>query len=127
METIRFGYTFETVSRFCNGECGALAEAIERRTGWPIYLVYRSAYSPEHAVVQIPDGRFLDIQGLFMEDDLLEEWRAHKIEEMTTSFAEEDLFWHDEDDVVRAGRHAQFLLKRVERIAGASWQPQLSS
>ena len=57
-DTARFAFT--------SGHCHALALAIHQHTGWPMLAMSGrfSAYRDlRHVVVQMPDGRWLDING----------------------------------------------------------------
>lgn len=54
----------EAVHVYSNGQCHALALAINERTGWPI--VGASPFGtdyPNHVAVKRPDGRIIDITG----------------------------------------------------------------
>jgi hypothetical protein len=62
---------------FTRGQCHALALALHRLTGWELYGLYNSDWAfengetPEHVVVLMPNGDYLDING----NNALENWR----------------------------------------------------
>ena len=58
--------------RFTLGDCDILANAISERTGWPV--IYFEGYRGGHAVVQLPDGRYLDVGGIQTRAELDEVW-----------------------------------------------------
>ncbi|HEY5990612.1 MAG TPA: hypothetical protein VIV12_30100 [Streptosporangiaceae bacterium] len=65
---------------FTEGHCHSLALALHEKTGWPLIggvdrgPEYGSGRVPDHVVVQVPDGRLLDITGLHTVEDFEEEW-----------------------------------------------------
>jgi len=123
LETVRFNNFHEdTVLRYTNGECGALAEAISRRTGWPISLleIGDEPRAAEHAVVRAPDGRYLDIQGLWTARDLLNHWSPHDDSARLRGVGEyewdeEWSTWHERSDVTEAGPFARRVVARAEQ------------
>lgn len=61
--------------RFTDGDCWVLAHAINRLTGFPVCTfcddLGRADY---HVFVQLPDGRYLDIQGISTHEELIRRW-----------------------------------------------------
>lgn len=129
-DTIRFSHRPDTELRFTNGECGALAEAIHRRTGWPIAVITTSCAHLEesqHAVVKIPDGRYVDIEGIWTEDDLLAHWTNDYgydwasqelcLRDLTDEQWESEVdglrYWHDSCEVTDARAFARRIIERV--------------
>lgn len=64
------------VERFTCGDCHLLAWEIRRRAGWPMLcFTAASRRGPyDHAFVLLPDGRALDILGVWSTDELAESW-----------------------------------------------------
>lgn len=92
---VRFASRPGTVLRYTNGECGALAEAIHKRTGWPIHVLKERGIRL-HAVVKTPDGRYLDVEGLWPRDLLLRHWRATSLAPVGRKVWESSYqLWHD--------------------------------
>lgn len=56
--------------RYKYGQCHALAQAIHDRTGWPMFVWWMEQGGNEHAMVRMPDGRFLDVEGVHDEWDI---------------------------------------------------------
>lgn len=59
-------------NRFTKGDCDILAMTISERTGWPV--LYFEGYHGGHAVVQLPDGRYLDVFGTMTRRELDRIW-----------------------------------------------------
>lgn len=111
-----------TYERFTEGDCHILARAIHLQTGWMI-ATFMDMRWPEkqwpdlHAFVQMPDGRFLDIEGIADEPTIRRRWRADTPillwtwEEMSTI-----KFWNvatwPRESYVRAAVEARALLER---------------
>lgn len=71
------------VSRFTEGDCHILAQAIYKRTGWPIYGFDGMYYDGEpgcayHCFVLMPDGRVLDVEGPQGIKEFKEKWGQQK-------------------------------------------------
>lgn len=62
--------------RFQHGDCWILADAISRKTGWPIIVAVPEEEPDgeplDHAAVRTPSGRLLDVSGLISEDLFVE-------------------------------------------------------
>jgi hypothetical protein len=56
--------------RYKYGQCHALAQAIHDATGWPMEVWRMEQGGNEHAVVRMPDGRLLDVEGVHTVDDV---------------------------------------------------------
>ena len=67
-----------TVDYFSNGYCHELALELNRRTGWELWAcVERSADFSScgvHALVRLPDGRFLDVFGSQAASEVHKRW-----------------------------------------------------
>lgn len=61
-------------TRFTEGDCHILARAIHEATGWPIATFSYDGGPDTHAFVQMPDGRYLDIEGTFTRKQMLDRW-----------------------------------------------------
>ena len=72
--------TDEEETDFTEGDCGILARAIHRKTGWPLVLVSPNGTGPieeidwDHMAVRAPDGRLIDAVGMSTEADFREYW-----------------------------------------------------
>lgn len=83
-------------TRFTKGDCGILARAIHKRTGWPVCTFTDWAGRPGlHAFVKRPDGTFLDIEGLADELAMRLRWNATNLT-MQEFDAYEDLVAKDD-------------------------------
>lgn len=65
--------------RFTRGDCHILAGAIHCMTGWPFCTFAHGAYPAVHAFVELPDGRFLDIEGISTAEEMSERWHEKDI------------------------------------------------
>lgn len=79
--TTPFTFSSEVYEAFTYGDCYRLAKEIHDLTNYPIFAVgcqfdTRSEKKRDwcHMVVQIPDGRYADVAGIWDEDDLLNWW-----------------------------------------------------
>lgn len=91
--TVRFNHPREVEQAYTQGDCWYLAETIHDLAGYPLVTaqwdeepmaVYYAATgkwwrSPggsywAHAANRLPDGRILDIQGIWKEEDWLSHW-----------------------------------------------------
>lgn len=65
-------------TRFTCGDCHILARAIHRVTGWPMatfsFKSGKERLPDTHAFVRLPDGRYLDIEGVRTADEMYERW-----------------------------------------------------
>lgn len=59
---------------FTAGECHLLARAIHRKTGWPVCAFIDRGFFDHHAFVRMPDGRYLDVEGVHSERELRKRW-----------------------------------------------------
>ncbi len=58
------------IERYTRGQCWLLAMALTARTGWPAFertFHYPGLGQYEHAYVRVPDGRWLDAEGVHPE------------------------------------------------------------
>lgn len=64
----------EDVERFTYGDCALFAWAINRLTGWPIH-----AFDCElHAFNVMPDGRYVDIEGIVTKRTFMRKWMCNE-------------------------------------------------
>ena len=73
--------TLDPERRYTEGRCGEFAAALAGLTGWPIFVVVTINYAGVvtttpglHAVVQRPDGQYVDVTGTMTEKELLLAW-----------------------------------------------------
>lgn len=114
-KTIHFNHHYRTVDRYTNGDCGILAEAISQLTSWPVCIVrYGPRGWPYHAVVQTPDGRYLDIEGIWTRNSLLQRWRCKSLARATKKEWSGRLkAWHPSDLVGRTRPLARRVVRRA--------------
>jgi hypothetical protein len=63
------------VQVFTGGQCHAMAVALNRRHGWPIYAIENEEdYDISHFCVELPDGRMLDVTGAHPLEQLVNAW-----------------------------------------------------
>lgn len=75
-------FTPEQVEIFTNGDCWALARELYELGAGDFVLLYPTSDSSGkalklcwgHAMIQRPDGRYLDARGLYGEDELKVQW-----------------------------------------------------
>ena len=115
--------TEQDVERFTEGACDALAFAIAERTGWPVVLCGDGpggVMGWVHAAVRRPDGRILDVQGLWDESAWVSCWA-----EIADAYGN-DLDGYDGDDVwahlavecdVRGHGHPELIAADAARVA----------
>lgn len=73
-------YRVSDHTRFTAGDCGILARAIHKRTGWPICTFTDYLGRPDrHAFVKRPDGVFLDVEGIADEVEMRLRWHAQEL------------------------------------------------
>lgn len=58
---------------YTHGACWVLANAISDATGWQRCWTYPE---PEHVFVRTPDGDYLDIEGRWSEDEMIEKYSS---------------------------------------------------
>ena len=62
---------------FTRGGCLVLADLISEATGWPVCSL-TTEDEPDgpdiHAFVRTPDGKYLDIEGVHTEEEMLDRW-----------------------------------------------------
>lgn len=79
---------------FTSSDCWLLALNVHEKTGFPIVLCSLDEDVPEedmawvHVGVGLPDGRIMDIEGIFTIDEWMENWGGHFLEsELETGVA----------------------------------------
>ncbi len=84
------------VRRFTEGDCHILARAIHDVTGWKIATFgfeHRGKITPDaHAFIEMPDGRYLDIEGIRTHNEMLNHWTHDMI-----------ITWDSWEDFVKHG------------------------
>ena len=66
------------VDRFTTGDCHIFARAVHALTGWPI-ATFDDEYDATgtiHAFNLTPDGRCLDIEGIFEPEAFIKKWKC---------------------------------------------------
>jgi hypothetical protein len=66
----------EDIEQFTGGDCHHLAYAISQRTNYPICAFSVDGKPDLHAFVLLPDGHYLDANGLFSETELRRQWHC---------------------------------------------------
>jgi hypothetical protein len=76
--------TSQEISAFKFGDCWLLASVLNKLTGFPIYAIGKPKYSSEnllakdslwdHVFVELPNGQFLDIEGVADKETLSKNW-----------------------------------------------------
>lgn len=69
------------VVRFTEGDCWLLARTLHRRYGWQT-CAFHTRYSKLgdlHAFVKLPNGRYLDVLGIWTAGAITREWTAQDI------------------------------------------------
>lgn len=73
--THRFDFPADAVRAFTDGDCGYLAFELHRLTGFtPVTASMDYKHQWTHAAVLTPDGRVLDIEGVWDIHDWLDRW-----------------------------------------------------
>jgi hypothetical protein len=69
------------VSRFTEGDCMIFARAINKITGWPICTFDANGwdFGNYHVFVQMPDGRCVDIEGVFEPKEFIKKWKGYGV------------------------------------------------
>jgi hypothetical protein len=88
--------TLEDKIRFTTGDCHILARMLSRQTRWPLFCSTaedRAAASAagvtySHVLVGLPDGRYLDIEGVSTAHEVATRWPHHR---GLRSYTEEEL------------------------------------
>lgn len=68
------------IDRFTTGDCHIFAKAVHSLTGWPI-ATFDYEYDPTgsiHAFNIMPDGRLIDVEGVFMPKEFISKWKQWK-------------------------------------------------
>lgn len=79
-----FDYSEEEVSAFTEGDCWELARLIALTAGYPIVTASSSLSHRDwlHAANRLPDGRIVDIEGIWEEGVWLQVWSSrHRLDE----------------------------------------------
>ena len=115
--------TEQDVERYTQGACDALAFTVSQRTGWPVVLCGDGpggVMGWVHAAVRRPDGRILDVEGLWDEMGWVMHW-GEQADGMG-----HDLDGYDGDDVwvypaaecgVHGHEHPAVIAADAERVA----------
>lgn len=112
------------IERFTCGDCGILARAISRITGWDIHSFiakdhgwYTASGDPMgHAFVIMPDGRVLDIEGAHEKHAFAHKWGYRPELIGPTTWKDICRAWQNypiygQHSIARARQLAPFLLK----------------
>lgn len=104
-----------TVEYFTNGACHTLAIEIHKRTGWKLYVLLEPhdyGVNPMHALVKLPDGRYLDACGIQTREELFKSWPAAYLRRASTKYFEGWGKWSPKRACVAATR----ILEMIECI-----------
>lgn len=79
-ENVIFQLPDNVQEAFTFGDCWHLAQTINRLSGYPVVTVqweepHRSLWC--HAANRLPDGRIVDIEGIWEEEEWLWKWQVH--------------------------------------------------
>lgn len=77
--TSRFQLPADVQEAFTYGDCWHLAKTINRLTGYPVVTAQWQELQGSgwcHAANRLPDGRILDIEGVWLEEEWLWKWQA---------------------------------------------------
>lgn len=101
--------------RFTEGDCHVLARAIHEITGWPMATFASGKYPVTHAFVAMPDGRYLDIEGVSTREELLAHWKEKEITHWDTvgALRAASSIWVDNPTWPASERIAQKIAKRL--------------
>jgi len=70
----RVRITKRDITIFTEGDCHLLARELHELTGWPICAFWLDERPEEHAFVLAPTGHAVDIQGVHLLHDFVEDW-----------------------------------------------------
>lgn len=82
-KSVSFGFTTDSERHmYTNADCAHLARELHNKTGFPIFFLGDSTDSGvpvgdrrwSHFVVRVPDGRFMDVEGVWTKDELIKRW-----------------------------------------------------
>lgn len=93
IESTRFNFSVEAQRAFTHGDCWHLAETIQTMTGLPLitaqweetlttYFTRAEKWEQvkntywSHVANRLPDGRIIDIDGIWLEEDWLKRWHV---------------------------------------------------
>lgn len=101
-------FTPEKVIHYTEGDCWALAVAVQEMTGLPMFAVGYTGDADQspadrywcHVVVQVDDRRVLDVRGLRESDEAISEYlKSHGV---LWPITQDDLQW-EIDDAAQSG------------------------
>lgn len=114
---VRGTITVEDQDYFTCGCCHLLAQEISRRAGWPLYSISDDDGLPDdHAFVLHPSGKYLDVNGLHSEEEMLEGWASRDDAQVIHTNWTELLSWGDDPDGF--GWDGDKVLESIHRVAG---------
>jgi hypothetical protein len=109
-------FSTATIDYFTQGLCHELALEINRRTDWPLWACIEDDGFERrgvHALVRLPDGRFLDVRGLQDKDEVRSHWKRPQLRRVSAGYFKD--WWHYEEiNRARVRRTAARLLAHVE-------------
>lgn len=85
--------TDDDIYRFTNGACWILGEVLEERAGLPRRYVKDQHGKGMHVVAQLPDGRYLDVEGAHEQDDLLRHYQHPRFARYAQAVGDPDGDW----------------------------------
>jgi hypothetical protein len=75
--------------QFSEGYCHELALVLHARTGWELWTCVEPGLGGVHALVKLPDGRFLDIEGARSAAQVHEDWPGTVLRRVSARYFEE--------------------------------------
>lgn len=78
-KSVRFIFTQKEFDAFSNGDCDHLALEFHKKKGLDPVLVgkfYNGQWDWDHMASKLPDGRIIDIQGIWTREDFARNWNA---------------------------------------------------
>lgn len=73
-KSVNFHFTHLEHDDFTNGDCGNLAAVIHKKTGYPL-VYFSDGYGHfDHMAVELPDGRIMDVEGIWTKEDFAKAW-----------------------------------------------------
>lgn len=100
---IPFNFSDEVNEAFTCGDCWHLARTMHLLAGYPVVTFNHFVYGPDlwaHAANLLPDGRIVDIEGIWSEKDWRKKWSGIMGADVETTYARQWNLeqWNEECD-----------------------------
>lgn len=85
-----FQFPAEVIEAFTFGDCWHLARTLTTLTGYPVVAFHHFDFGKDlwaHAANRLPDGRIVDIEGIWSEKDWIEQWSEVVDADFETAYA----------------------------------------